>query len=136
MTASDDNDELEGAFVKQSYVLHFIKFKNVCLCMIMYMWELFTRVEFSVELYILHEGTYIWGSVISVPTILQVAFKIFTFSKISTCYLKHPGCDVYICTNLRLASFLWDIGKRRRSRSVHITKVESNQVLRCCSLEI
>ena len=49
MTASDDNDELEGAFVKQPYVLHSSKFLNVCLCMIMYMWELFTRVEFSVE---------------------------------------------------------------------------------------
>ena len=59
MTASDDNDELKGAFVKQPYVLHSIKFQNVCLCMIMFMWELFTRVEFSVELYIHHEGTYI-----------------------------------------------------------------------------
>ena len=39
-----DNDELEGAFVKQPYVLHSIKFQNVCLCMSMYMWELFTRV--------------------------------------------------------------------------------------------
>ena len=44
MTARDDNDELEGAFVKQPYVLHSIKFQNVCLCMSMYMWELFTRV--------------------------------------------------------------------------------------------
>ena len=49
MTAGDDNDE--GAFVKQPYVLHSIKFQNVCLCMSMYMLEL------SVELYILHEGT-------------------------------------------------------------------------------
>ena len=44
MTARDDNDELDGAFVKQPYVLHSIKFLNVCLCMSMYMWELFTRV--------------------------------------------------------------------------------------------
>ena len=44
MTARDDTDELEGAFVKQPYVLHSIKFQNVCLCMRMYMWELFTRV--------------------------------------------------------------------------------------------
>ena len=42
MTARDDNDE--GAFVKQPYVLHSIKFQNVCLCMSMYnMLELFTR---------------------------------------------------------------------------------------------
>ena len=73
MAARDDNDELEGAFVKQPYVLHSIKFQNVCLCIIMYMWELFTRVEFSVELYILHEGTNIRVSAISVPTVLQVA---------------------------------------------------------------
>ena len=44
MTARDDTDELDGAFVKQPYVLHSIKFQNVCLCMSMYMWELFTRV--------------------------------------------------------------------------------------------
>ena len=44
MIARDDNDELEGAFVTQPYVLHSIKFQNVCLCMSMYMWELFTRV--------------------------------------------------------------------------------------------
>ena len=44
MTARDDDDELEGAFVKQPYVLHSIKFQNVCLCMSMYMWGLFTRV--------------------------------------------------------------------------------------------
>ena len=31
MTGGDDNDE--GAFVKQQYVLHSIKFQNVCLCM-------------------------------------------------------------------------------------------------------
>ena len=43
-TARGDTDELEGAFVKQPYVLHSIKFQNVCLCMSMYMWELFTRV--------------------------------------------------------------------------------------------
>ena len=72
ITARYDNAELEGAFVKQPYVLHSIKFQNVCLCMSMYMWELFTKV--SVELYILHEGTYIRVSTISVPTVLQVAF--------------------------------------------------------------
>ena len=72
MTARDDNDELEGAFVKQPYVLHSIKFQNVCLCMIMYMWELFARVEFSVELYILHEETNIRVSAISVPTVLCI----------------------------------------------------------------
>ena len=44
MTARDDTDELEGAFVKQPYVLDSIKFQNVCLCMSMYMWELLTRV--------------------------------------------------------------------------------------------
>ena len=49
MTAGDDNDE--GAFVKQPYVLHSINFQNVCLCMSMYMLEL------SVKLYILYEGT-------------------------------------------------------------------------------
>ena len=43
-TGRDDNDELEGAFVKKTYVLHSIKLQNVCLCMGMYMWELFTRV--------------------------------------------------------------------------------------------
>ena len=41
MTGGDDNDE--GAFVKEPYVLHSIKFQNACLCMSMYMWELFTR---------------------------------------------------------------------------------------------
>ena len=66
MTAGDDNDE--GVFVKQPYVLHSIKFQNVCLCMSMYMLQL------SVELYILHEGTNIRVSTISVPTVLQVAF--------------------------------------------------------------
>ena len=44
MTDKEDNDELEGAFVKQPYVLHALKFQNVCLCMSMYMWELFARV--------------------------------------------------------------------------------------------
>ena len=44
MTARDNTDELEGAFVKQPYVLHSIKFQHVCLCMSMFMWELFTRV--------------------------------------------------------------------------------------------
>ena len=44
MTDRDNNDELEGDFVKQLYVLHSIKFQNVCLCMSRYMWELFTRV--------------------------------------------------------------------------------------------
>ena len=47
MTAGDDNDE--RAFVKQPYVLHSIKFQNVCLCM--------RLLELSLELYILHEGT-------------------------------------------------------------------------------
>ena len=28
MTARDDTDDLEGAFVKQPYVLHSIKFQN------------------------------------------------------------------------------------------------------------
>ena len=36
MTARDDTDELDGAFVKQPYVLHSIMFQNVCLCMSMY----------------------------------------------------------------------------------------------------
>ena len=44
MTARGDTDELEGAFVKQPYVLHSIKFQNVCLCMSMYMWEQVIRV--------------------------------------------------------------------------------------------
>ena len=66
MTAGDHNGE--GAFVKQPYVLLSINFQNVCLCMSMYMLEL------SVELYILHEGTNIRVSTISVPTVLQVAF--------------------------------------------------------------
>ena len=44
------------------------KISNVCLCMSKYMLEL------SVELYILHEGTNIRVSTISVPTVLQVAF--------------------------------------------------------------
>ena len=65
MTAGDDNDE--GAFFKP-YILHSIRFQSVCLCMSMYMLEL------SVELYILHEGTNIRVSTISVPTVLQVAF--------------------------------------------------------------
>ena len=43
MTARDDTDEFDGAFVKQPYVLHSIKFQNVCLCMSMFMRELFTR---------------------------------------------------------------------------------------------
>ena len=50
MTARYNNDELEGAFVKQPYDLHSIKFQNVCLCMGMYMWELFTRV-YSITLH-------------------------------------------------------------------------------------
>ena len=66
MTAGDDNDE--GAFVKQPYVLHSIQFQNVCLCMSLYMLEL------SVELDILREGKNIRVSTISVPTVLQVAF--------------------------------------------------------------
>ena len=67
MTARDDNDE--GAFVKQPYVLHLIKFQNV--------WNVFVLVcicgscsqEFSVELYILHEGTYMRVNTISVRTV-------------------------------------------------------------------
>ena len=59
MTAGDDN--VEGAFVKQPYVLHSIKFQNVCLFMSMYMLEL------SVDFNILHEGTNIRVSTISVP---------------------------------------------------------------------
>ena len=75
MTARDDTDELEGAFVKQLYVLHSIKFQKICLCMSMYMWEAGScSQEFSVKLYILHEGTYIRVSTISIPTVLQVAF--------------------------------------------------------------
>ena len=49
MTARGDTDELEGAFVKQPYVLHSIKLQNVCLYMSMYMWELFTRVFSSMK---------------------------------------------------------------------------------------
>ena len=36
MTVRDDSDELEGAFVKQSYVLHSIKFQK---CMSLYEYE-------------------------------------------------------------------------------------------------
>ena len=70
MTARDDTDELKGDFVKQPYVLHSIKFK----CMSLYE---YVYVRASVKLYILHEGTYIRVSTISVPTVLQVAFKRF-----------------------------------------------------------
>ena len=72
MTARDNNDEHEGAFVKQPYVLQSKKVQNACLCMSMYKWELFTRA--LVELYILHEGTYIKVSTISVQIVLKVAF--------------------------------------------------------------
>ena len=75
MTARDDNGELEGAFVKQSYVLHSIKFQTLCLCMSMCICGSCSQ-EFSVELYIFNEGTYIPVSTISVQTVhvLQVAF--------------------------------------------------------------
>ena len=76
MTARDDTDELDGAFVKQPYVLHSTKFQNVCLCMSMYVCGSCSQ-EFSVELYILDEGTYIRVSTISIPTVLQVAFSRF-----------------------------------------------------------
>ena len=38
----------------------------------------------------------------------------FTFSKISSCYLKHPGSDVKLFMH---SSILWDVGKQCRSRS-------------------
>ena len=77
MTSRDDNDE--GVFVKQLYVLHSTKFQNV--------WYVFIGVcicgscsqEFSVELYIIHEGTYIRVSTISVPTVLQCTSCILGF---------------------------------------------------------
>ena len=57
MTARDDNDEGLSSITIQ----HSIKFQNACLCMSMYSQEL------SIELYILHEGTYILVSTILVP---------------------------------------------------------------------
>ena len=65
MTVEDDYDE--RAFVKQPYVLHSIKFHNVCLCLSLYMLEL------SLELYILHEGTNIR---VSTQSQFQPYFKL------------------------------------------------------------
>ena len=59
--------------------------RMVCLCMSICICGSCSQ-ELSVELYILHEGTYIRVSTISVPNVFQVAFQIFTFSEISTCY--------------------------------------------------
>ena len=68
------------------------------------MWEL------SVELYILHEGTYIRVSTISVPTVLQVAFQRFLrFRKFRLVISSARGV---MLNHLHIASILWDIGKQ------------------------
>ena len=65
MTARDDNDEGLSSISIRSTFDKVSKRMSICgSC----------SQELSVELYILHEGTYIRVSTISVPTVLQVAF--------------------------------------------------------------
>ena len=91
--------------------------------------------KFSVKLYILHEGTYIRVSTISVPTVLQVAFKRFLrFRKFRLVNSSTRGVMLNLFTHCLHFVGHWQTVLIQIRR--HITKVASDQVLRCCSLEI
>ena len=65
MTARDDNDEgLSSITIR-------LTFDKALKRMSLYR---YVYVELSIELFILHEGTHIGVSTISVPTLLQVTF--------------------------------------------------------------
>ena len=124
MAPRGDNDE--GAFVKQPYVLHSIKFQNVCLCISMYVLELFTRAFSTMK-----GHTFRLAQSKSQPHYkLHSRFFRFRKSRLVISSTRSVMFDSFKpCFNF---VGRWKTVQTQIRR--HITTLASNQVFCCCSL--
>ena len=120
-------DNNEGAFFKQPYVLHSIQFQNVCLCMSMYVVELFTRAFSTMKGH--------------TSGLAQSQFQLFY--KLHSRFLRFRKFRLVISSTrgVMFNSFKpcfnfvgrWQTVQTQIRR--HITTLALDQVFRCCSLK-
>ena len=131
MTARNNNHE--GAFVKLPYVLQSIKFQNVRFCLSIYICGRCAH-DLSLELYILHEGTYIRLAQSQFQPYFKLHSRFLRFRKFRLVISSTRGVMFNSFTHCLHFVGRWQTVQIQIRR--HITKVALDQVIRCCSLEI